>query len=99
MRVRLHGEDGNLLADVGFGRAGFEHDLENAVIRNHLDTRDFLSKINQQGDVSECMVFPFSRGSENDDVRPTVGETVTERLVEVVRVLFRDRLISTAPWP
>ena len=90
MRVGLHGEDGYLLANVGFRRAGFEHDFEDTVIRNHLDSMNLLCKIDEKRDVSKRVVFTFSRGSENDDVRPAVGETVTERLVEVVRVLFCD---------
>ena len=87
MRVRLHGEDGDLLADAGFGRAGFEHDFEDAIIRNHLDTRNFLRKINQEGDIAERMVELTADRSVYDKVVTAFFQCDADRVLQIGIIL------------
>ena len=88
--VRFEGEDGDLLLGAAADRGGVEERQEDAVVGDDGDGGVELCEVGEEGEVSECMVFAFAGGAEDDDVVPMVLLAESEGLVEVVGVLFGD---------
>ncbi len=65
--------------------AGDEH----PVVRVHADLHPEAHVFDGQGDVAQCMVFALACGSDDGDAPHTGGVAVTDRLGQVVALLFR----------
>jgi len=86
----VKGKDRDRLAGTTGDSSRTVQGQEASKISDHLNLRTGQRKVGEQGNIAERVVFASAGRAEDNEVVPTLGKTMPERLGEVVGLLLGD---------